>query len=453
MSRRFVALLLLFLTLLLFASCDKRGEDAIVTFEEGDSLPSHLVLEEEVPDPMVSVDVLMDKAAHPPVNYDNFKAVWLSQYDLMDVFLKGETQRSAADFSTYVTNIFQNIAESGFNTVILQVRPNGDSFYPSGIYPTSRYVTGDYGKSLTYDPLEILVDKAHQAGLSIHAWINPLRLMSEGNLQKVDSGYPIRRWYDDPTANGTRIVQVNSLLDLNPAYPEVRELILAGAREILETYHVDGLHLDDYFYPTTDPGFDAAAYAADGRGLSLAEFRRDCLNKLIADLYTLTKAVDPALLFTISPAGNLTNVYESDYADVYTWCGEPGYVDAIIPQVYFGLEHETHPFEATLLEWLAIPRCDSVRLFCGMTLEKAKTGTDPYAGSGENEWSQSKDILSRCLALVRENPHCSGVAFFSYQYLFHPLTGEPVEATKIELSTLLPGLQTIKFGDQQPVGQ
>ena len=88
-----------------------------------------------------------------------------------------------------------------------------------------------------------------------------------------------------------------------------------------------------------------------------------------------------------------------------------------------------------------------------MTLEKAKTGTDPYAGSGENEWSQSKDILSRCLALVRENPHCSGVAFFSYQYLFHPLTGEPVEATKIELSTLLPGLQTIKFGDQQPVGQ
>ena len=445
MSRRFVALLPLVLTLLLFAACGKRAEDAIVTFEEGDSLPSHLVLEEEIPTPMVSVEVLMDKAAHPPVNHANFKAIWLSQYDLMDVFLKGDTQRNAAEFSEYATNIFQNIAESGFNTVILQVRPNGDSFYPSGIYPSSHYVTGAYGQSLAYDPLEILVDKAHRAGLSIHAWINPLRLMSEESLQKIDTNYQIRRWYEDPIANGTRIVKVNSLLYLNPAYPEVRDLILAGAQEILESYHVDGLHLDDYFYPTTDSGFDAAAYAADTRGLSLAEFRRSCLNELIADLYTLTKAVDPAILFTISPAGNLTKVYESDYADIYTWCGESGYVDAIIPQIYFGLEHETHPFDATLLKWLAIPRCDSVQLFCGVTLEKAKTGTDPYAGSGENEWRESQDVLSRCFDFILAQPECKGFVAFSYQYLFHPLTGNPIKETKTELDALLPKLKEANF--------
>lgn len=446
MLRRPIALLLLFLTLLLLTACGKE-KNTIVTFEEGDSLPSHLVLEEEVPEPMVSVEILTDKAAHPPVNHADFKAVWLSQYDLMDVFLKGDSPRKAEDFTKYVTNIFKNVVECGFNTVILQVRPNGDSFYPSGIYPASRYVTGSYGKELTYDPLEILVDTAHQAGLSIHAWINPLRLMSEENLLKVDCKYQIRAWYDDPIANGTKIVKVNSLLYLNPAYPEVRELILDGAREILENYRVDGLHLDDYFYPSTDPAFDAAAYGDDTRGLSLAEFRRASLNELIADLYTLTKAVDPGILFTISPAGNLTNVYESDYADVYTWCGDPGYVDAIIPQIYFGLEHETHPFDTTLLEWLTIPRCDSVRLFCGVTLEKAKTGTDPYAGSGVSEWRESQDILSRCFDFLLDQPECEGFVAFSYQYLFHPLTGEPVKETKNEMTTLLPKLKEASFAE------
>ena len=443
MRQRIIPLLLFFLTLTL-AACGRQQGDTIVTFEERDSLPSHQVLEEEIPFPTVPMEVLMEKEMQPPVNHADFKAVWLSQYDMTDLFAADKAQ-----FTRYAEVIFQKLADSGFNTVIVQVRPNGDSFYPSEIYPASHYVTGAYGRQLSYDPLEILADQAHQAGLSIHAWINPLRLMSGDNLEKIDPKYQIRAWYDDPEANGTKLLQVGSLYYLNPAYPEVRDLIVAGAREILENYPVDGLHLDDYFYPTTDESFDQAAYQdylMEGGTLSLGDFRREQLNLLIAGLYRATKEVDAGILFTVSPAGNLKTVYEEDYADVYTWCREAGYLDAIIPQIYFGLAHETHPFDQTLLEWAAIPRAESVRLFCGMTLEKAKTGTDPYAGSGKTEWSQSKDILSRCLNLVRENSHYGGVSFFSYQYLFHPLTGKPVEATQAELSTLLPGLQAAKFG-------
>lgn len=442
MRQRITALFLLFLTILLSA-CGGQDENTIVTFEEGDALPSHPVLEEEIPFPTVPMEVLMEKEKHPPVNHADFKAVWLSQYDMTDLFAADKAQ-----FTRYAEVIFQKLAESGFNTVILQVRPNGDSFYPSDIYPASHYVTGSYGKALRYDPLEILADQAHKAGLSIHAWINPLRLMSGENLETIDPQYQIRAWYDDPEARGTKLQQVGSLYYLNPAYPEVRELIVAGAREILENYPVDGLHLDDYFYPTTDESFDQAvyqAYLAEGGSLSLGDFRREQMNQLIAGLYRAVKEVDRGILFTVSPAGNLKTVYEEDYADVYTWCGEEGYLDAIIPQIYFGLEHGTHPFHQTLSEWAAIPRVESVRLFCGMTLEKAKTGTDPYAGSGKSEWSESKDILSRCLTLVQAEPDCGGVAYFSYQYLFHPLTGEPVEATKAELSTLLPRLQAANF--------
>lgn len=447
MFRRILILLLVLMLVALFPACGRADDTFAISFDDGRPLPEHAGSAEIPPLPLVSMDVIQEKAANPPVNYTDFKAVWLSQYDLMDVFTANGTQRSAADFAQYATKIFQNILQSGFNTVILQVRPNGDSFYPSSLYPASRYVTGGYERSFTYDPLAILIEKAHEQGLSVHAWINPLRCMSSENLLKIDDRYPIYDWYhaSDPP---DRIVEVDSLLYLNPAYPEVRELIVAGAREILETYPVDGLHMDDYFYPTTAQSFDQTsydAYLAAGGTLSLSDFRRDNLNLLVAELYALTKAVHPDLLFTISPAGNLDRVYHSHYADVFTWCSTEGYLDAIIPQIYFGMEHETHPFDATLTEWADIVTCDSIRLFCGMTLEKAASEVDPYAGSGKEEWAQQKDVLYRSLSAVQKEEKCRGLVCFSYQYFYDPLNGKPVTATQAELSTFLPLLRTIHF--------
>lgn len=195
-----------------------------------------------------------------PSSLSDVKAMWLSQFDLTSVYKNGSTQRAEDDFRARIHTILQNVVNNGFNTVFLQVRPNADSFYPSAYYPPSKYVVGSYGNDFSYDPVAIVIAEAHELGLSIHAWINPLRGMSDAEIQQIASDYAIRQWYDDKSLRGKYLVKSGSLWYLNPAYAEVRDLIVHGAREILQRYDVDGLHMDDYFYPTQDASFDATAY-------------------------------------------------------------------------------------------------------------------------------------------------------------------------------------------------
>ena len=373
-------------------------------------------------------------------NYEDIKAIWLSQYDLWDVYLSHGTQREREDFASRMAQILDNIAGLGFNTVFLQVRPNGDSMYPSEYYPMSKYVVGQYGVEAAYDPVAIIVTLARERELSVHAWINPMRCIRTEELEAVSAQYPIRQWYDDPEKNGTYLVQSGAYWYLNPAYEEVRSLIIDGAAELLHRYHFDGLHMDDYFYPTTEESFDSAAYAEFGGGESLDEFRRENLNILVAALYSTARSGGEGVRFGISPAGNLNTVYHSQYADVYTWCAEPGYVDYICPQVYFGLEHERFDFVTVCNTWQGILAEESVALVIGMTFEKALSQEDNYAGTGQNEWKEHQDVLKRCLEYTTQLPKCRGVSVFSYQHFFDPVSGEPVVATAQERENFIPVL-------------
>lgn len=375
----------------------------------------------------------------------DMKAMWLSQFDLADIYRDGSGQRGQADFTARMAGILDNIRAQGFNTVILQVRPYADSMYPSAYYPMSACVTGRTGGQASYDPVEIIVRQAHQRDLSIHAWINPMRGMTEAELQQVGTEYAIRRWYDDPALRGRYIVAVNGRWYLNPAYTEVAELIWDGAAEVLRLYDFDGLHMDDYFYPTAEPFFDAEAYAADGGGRSLAEFRRGVLNELVSGLYRLTHEAGADLIYGISPAGNVNTVYNSQFADVYTWCGQAGYIDYICPQVYFGLEHGSFDFVKVCNTYQDMIRTDSVDLIVGMTFGKALTGEDQWAGSGREEWKNNKDVLARCLQTTEDLERCRGVAVFCYQYFFDPLTGKSVPETEQERENFIPLLQSITW--------
>lgn len=202
-------------------------------------------------------------AAYTPVNYGDFKAMWLSQIDMQNIYVSVGVQRGEASFRTYAKQIVRNIKTIGFNTIIVQVRPYADSMYPSEYYPMSSMVVGSYGREAEYDPFEIILKAAHDEGLSVQAWINPMRAMLDSQIGSVDSKYLIKQWYDDKNYRGKYIVNFKERWYLNPAYEEVRQLIIDGAREILEKYEVDGLHMDDYFYPEgIDASFDSAAYAA-----------------------------------------------------------------------------------------------------------------------------------------------------------------------------------------------
>ena len=174
--------------------------------------------------------------ARPVLLYDDVKAMWVSQYDLNSVYVTGGAQREESDYTARIGKMLDLIKAQGFNTVFLQVRPNADSMAPSEYYPMSKYAVGAYGKDAVYDPVAIFVDAAHQRGLSIHAWINPLRGMKSTEITQVDPRYPIRQWYDNTSLRGKYIVLYNGYYYLNPAYEEVRQLIVCGATELMADY-------------------------------------------------------------------------------------------------------------------------------------------------------------------------------------------------------------------------
>lgn len=363
------------------------------------------------------------------------KAVWITQFDLKNILVDGDIQRNKESFIKLSEVMFDNIINEGYNTVIVQARPYADSFYYSDIYPISNYVTGKFGDVAIYDPFALLVDLAHAKRLEIHAWLNPMRAMTVKEIKDVPNNYIIKQWYDDSDKNGKYLIELDGRLYLNPAYEEVRNLIASGAGEVAEKYNIDGVHIDDYFYPTTESSFDIAAYdeyKKNGGSDSLDKFRNNNLDLMVSEMYKAIKAAKEDVVFGISPAGNIDNTYKLMYADVYKWCSEDGYIDYICPQIYFGLEHETHDFISVYNTWNNIVTNDNVKMTVGITLGKAITGIDNYAGTGKNEWSENKDVIKRCLEYLMKQEDCVGVFVFCYQHMYDPISGETVEATKTE---------------------
>ena len=373
-------------------------------------------------------------------NYDKPKAIWLSQFDMKEIYTNAGGQRDIAEYTALLERVISNVASMGINTVFIQLRPNGDSIYPSELFPASIYVTGAYGEEHEYDPFQIFLDLAHKEDLSVHAWINPLRCMSVDKIDLISQKYEIKQWYlrgkDSP------LREVSGYLYLDPAYEEARQLICAGAREIIKKYNVDGIHIDDYFYPTTDESFDSESYAAmNTEELSRADFRRAQIDLLVSSIHDTVKEQNPTLLFGVSPSGNNDRNFNELYADVSTWCRE-GYIDYLAPQIYFGFEHTTRPFDEVLREFSELAQAGDVPLVVGITLEKAQNGYegigDSWAGDGYGEWIAQKNVIKRSLEYVRELDDSYGIALFSYRLLFDPLTGEPIEATREECSNFMP---------------
>ena len=382
------------------------------------------------------------------VNHADMKAMWISQFDMANVYVKNGKQRSEAEFTKLLKRILDNVARNHYNTIIFQVRPYADSMYPSDVCPPCYIASGGYGTELEYDPFEILIKEAHERGFSVQAWINPMRAMLVKEIKLVSDRYTIKQWYDDSRLRSLYLPVVSDRVYLNIGEPEVRDLIVRGAEELLQRYDVDGLHMDDYFYPTTDTSFDAKTFSnfRDGGGKGdLAKFRRESLSALIHSLYEAVKASGEGRIFGISPAGNMQTVINSHYADVRTWCRDDGYLDYICPQVYFGFEHATVPFDQTCEKWQSIIKNDNVSLIIGMSLGKAKSGIDNYAGKGKNEWSEHKDILLRCLQFTQTLEKCRGVAYFCYQYFYDPAGGAEERATKAERDNFVPYLETITW--------
>lgn len=328
-------------------------------------------------------------ADYIPLNFTNQIGLWLPYMDFENYMYN----KSEDEYRQEVKKILSNAKAEGVNTIYFHVHPNGDAYYKSDIFPKGIYYTGDY------DPLQIMLDEAHDMGISVHAWINPLRMQTVEQMENLPDDFIVKQWIDE----GSPMVKtVNNRWYLNPAYEEVQKLVRSIADEILENYNVDGIHIDDYFYPTTDTEFDKEAFESSGNS-NLTQWRTDNITTMVKSLYDTVKNHNKRVKFGISPQGNINANYNSQYADVKLWAGTKGYADYIIPQIYFGFKNETCPFETTLHEWEKLTDDSGVSLIIG--LAEYKTGEeDKWAGeAGRNEWIENPDIINQQIQLVKSS--------------------------------------------------
>ena len=340
-----------------------------------------------------------------PLNYKTQKAVWFSYIDLADM-LTGKTK---SQFEKSISKAFENVREIGCNTIYVHVRPFGDAFYNSEIYPQTRYYTGKVTENPPFDALEIMVEQAHKNGLSIHAWINPLRCEKEKYLEQTSDSFLVKKWYNSDDFLGKYLVRVDNSeqLWMNPAYEDVRNLVCDGVAEIVENYNVDGIHIDDYFYPTSEEAFDKEAFS-QSKMTDVSNFRLENTNKLVSQIYQTIKNINPDVLFGISPQGNVQNNYSQLYADVKKWAGETGYCDYIVPQIYYGFENKTQPFERVANEWNEMV-CDEVTLVIGLAF---------YKVNEQGEFSENSGIISRQYEFSTNLTEYGGIALYNYKNIF-----------------------------------
>ena len=354
-----------------------------------------------------------------PVNTE-MRALWVSYIDMANI-IKNKTE---AQFRSNFEKVCKNSVEYGLNTLIVHVRPFSDAYYKSNFFPWSSTITGTQGQDPGFDPLEIMVSLAHKYGLKIEAWINPYRVSSSGVAISKQS--PAYKWLDTD-----KVQKVNGNYFYNPADQEVMQLIIDGVEEIVENYNVDGIHFDDYFYPTTDKSFDSGYYAdykASGGTLSLENYRRNNVTTLLKEVYKSIKAINPNVTFGISPNGNNNTNYNSLFLDIESVVREKC-VDYICPQIYFGFNHGSLPYKSTVDQWSSYVKNSSVKIYIGLAAYKIGA-SDQWAGAGKNEWTQSNDILKRQVEYLRSTGKCNGFMLYSYSSLFVPDTSVAKHAEK-----------------------
>lgn len=336
------------------------------------------------------------------------KGIWLT-YSEIDVMLNSD------NFKSEFQKAMDNCKKMGITDTFIHIRAFGDSLYKSEYFP-QRQSAAKYD----YDVFGYMVMVCKERGIRVHAWINPYRICygtTDANSLSAESA--AYKWLNDSDpANDTNVSFSNGIY-LNPASGEAQRLVINGVREVLLKYKIDGIHFDDYFYPTTDPQFDKVSYekyvAETGTPLDLAFWRRANVNALIGGCYTAIKFIDKDIIFSISPAASVGKNYSEYYADVSAWV-KSGCVDWIIPQIYFGFEYprEDYRFEQLLSIWKnTISSYKNTRLIVGLAAYKVGTSQKPDS----EEWGARDDILLRQVEICRSDAAVTGHIFFSYSSL------------------------------------
>ena len=301
------------------------------------------------------------------------------------------------------------LRKCGINAILFQVRPEFDALYASSFEPWSRYLTGRQGTppSPYWDPLEWMVGQCHARGMELHAWINPYRAKTKGTKELAKT-HP---YFQHPD----RYFEYGGQLIMDPGIPENRDYICNVVTDILLRYDVDGIHIDDYFYPYPEAGLripDDRTYARYGKGMDRGDWRRENVNRFIRQMYECIHSVKPWVKFGVSPFGIYRNLksdprrgsntrglqnYDDLYADVLKWVDE-GWVDYNIPQIYWEIGHSAADYD-TLIRWWS-EHAGHRPLIVGQDVDRTVAKADPV--------DPSRHQMERKMALQRTLPNIEG---------------------------------------------
>lgn len=291
----------------------------------------------------------------------------------------------------------------GCNAVVVQVRPACDAFYKSSIEPWSRFLTGRQGQPPfpLYDPLEYMIEEAHKRNMEFHAWFNPFRALTDIKKNPNPPDHVTRKHPGWVVSHGGKGL-------LNPGIPEVREYVVNVIMDVVKRYDVDGIHLDDYFYPYTIAGqefADAAAFARYKQHFTdRGDWRRNNISLFISTLSNNIRHARPHVKLGISPFGIWRNAskdpagsptrggqtcYDDLCADVVLWMNN-GWIDYLVPQLYWEHGHRAAPFEI-LLPWWENNRYNR-HIYYGLGVYRMVGATKPPWNSTRELLSQVKDI-------------------------------------------------------------
>lgn len=351
------------------------------------------------------IGVLISNIESEELPKEEIKGVFLSYIEI-NKYIKNDNYEISKN---NINKIISNIKSMNLNTIILQVRSSSDSIYNSKIYPKSLYlVNNEYDNY--YDVLAYFIDEAHKYNIKIIAWINPYRVRTTENINNITDKNPAYKYLNTDT------IYINNGVFYNPSKKEVTDLIIKGVEEVLE-YDIDGLLFDDYFYPNVNiDEKDYQEYIKYNDYVSPENYRLEVINNMIKKVYK--KCKEKNILFGISPDGNIENNYTTHYADVKTWMSKEGYIDFIMPQIYYGFYNSSRDYINTLKEWENNLLNENIDLYVALAFYKVGQ-YDKYARDGKNEWLENDDIIMREILLSRNTKKYKGFSLFRYDNIFN----------------------------------
>lgn len=360
-----------------------------------------------------------------------------------------------------MVRLIDSLYVNNFNAINLQVRSRADAFYKSSYDPWSSELTGTRGADPGWDPLAFAVEECHKRGMEIHAWLNPYRYESatgqwDGQSGNYRSQHP--EW----------ILDVKGAAIFNPALQEVTDLICNIAGEIVTKYDVDGVLFDDYFYlsgtTTEHDGAQYDAYKAAGGTLSVGDWRRDNVNRMIASVYARIKSIKPYVRFGVSPAGIACTSpsvaskygispcptgsdwqYNDIYSDPIAWISSHS-LDFISPQIYWTIGNSSADYDKATKWWSQVAKKFDRHLYVSHSISNLTSGMNAPAGP-ERASGPNADTFSEYHNEVNLNREYSldgapGSIFYSAKYIYRnaPLFGHSLKKTVFNTRALVPAM-------------